>query len=218
MIVQKISERLFLYLEARMGPHSLPLCPRKSKTDLREPRQPFIFLLDRMHSAPSALIQIKIPQRPIRKRSLLGLLHRLGKLLRHHIVLVLLRIHTLREDRLPPRIRLAQSLRRLAKVLEHLLLRRRLMRNDRPRHRIHLQHRPAIRTHHLKRLIAQSHRTPHPSILKPTESTQSSQPTAHNRTTTCPGHWFPATSTSRSTKPSPYFAINQIPASTRSCG
>ena len=32
------------------------------------------------------LIQVELPERPLRHRAFLGLLHRLGKLLRHHIL------------------------------------------------------------------------------------------------------------------------------------
>src|SRR5260370_8703228 len=112
---------------------------------------------DRSATEQPSLLQIEVPQRPLCQRTLLRLLHRFSELLGQHIVLVLLRIHTLRKNRLPPRIRLPQSLGRLAKVLEHLLLRSRRMRNHRPRHRIHLQDPPTIRTRHFKRLIAQTH-------------------------------------------------------------
>jgi len=44
------------------------------------------------------LIQIEVSQRSLGERSLFGLLHRLGKLLRHHIVVVLLSVYALLED------------------------------------------------------------------------------------------------------------------------
>jgi hypothetical protein len=114
-----------------------------------------------------SLIQVKVAQRAIRERSLLGLLDGLGELLREHVVLVLFRVDGLAEQALATLVALTVRTRGLAEVLERLLAGRRRVRNDGTRNRIDLEDRSAVRATYFKGLVAESHgRLPQSLILK----------------------------------------------------
>src|ERR1700679_2102064 len=105
----------------------------------------------------SKLIEVEVANWLPRIRRLFGLLNGFGELLGHHVVLVFFGLHGLREDGLAPGILLLEGFRGSAEVLKGLLAGRRRMRNHRAADWIHLQHPAAIRAHHFKWLVAQSH-------------------------------------------------------------